>query len=108
MSFSFLELHLSIVTSPFTTAAGGAIIITTWLIVWNKFGPRRAAAQRVVDPREDGWSTEVYAERAKKVLSEIVKRATSGAAVDATWLTAKVSPDFRGNPLRPAESCHHG
>lgn len=53
-----------------------------------------------LDPRSDGWTSEVDAELAKKNLSKLLKLATANATVKATDLD-KITPDFQCTALRP-------
>ena len=64
---------------------------------------KRAAEQRGLDPLQDGWRTEAFAESAKEVLSELVERAVRSEVGNTAVLRSLVSPEFRGTELRPDE-----
>lgn len=56
--------------------------------------------QRELDPRADGWSSEVDAEKAKKNLSKLLSLATAGKRVEPAKLTG-VADAFECGVLRP-------
>jgi hypothetical protein len=64
---------------------------------------RQAAEQRVLDPRQDGWPTEVFAEHAKKSLSDLVQFATNHGKGEAPRITlgSIAAEDIRSTELRP-------
>jgi hypothetical protein len=62
---------------------------------------RQADAQNELDPRADGWTSEVDAELAKKKLSKLLKLATKNTELDPATLRA-ISDDFSCSALRPA------
>lgn len=63
---------------------------------------RPASQEALLDPRNDGWETEVIAERAKTQLNRILGLLPHGDRIRSTDVRDDVAVGFQCNRLRPA------
>ena len=62
---------------------------------------REASNRRLLDPRNDGWDSEAFAEIAKARLESIVRSLAPSSSEEAGSLTKSVDGEFSCGPLRP-------